>query len=327
MNPMIIRRKSTQNGRLMPEAYEALSSKLEGVPLSNMNYGHRSISRLRHPLGIYSVSLSSVLDSLLDVLDELDHLRSERPFLDTSKYGWDTELVAKQERFLRYLMDHMDDCVSVLMCFFGDKENFHNDEHVKIYSKSIEPYRSHIGRIVNHVKHQQGRLRFLAFLSAQEIFPGYFVEGIDSDGAPGPALQIHKKFRNADTAFSFARDLRYHLFNIYLVSHYLAEAISAIVRSAKVAMNSSESPDDKIAEIAWRICSLPLIFFPDEVSLSVPSVEIKNFQDDETELVLYYPDEQVQAESPPKETTVYLSLRGDGVTQTFRLPYYQIGYP
>jgi hypothetical protein len=42
------------------------------------------------------------------------------------------------------------------------------------------------------------------------VLPGYFVEGVFPDGAIGPNLPVHK----GPTAFSYCRDIRFHIHEV-----------------------------------------------------------------------------------------------------------------
>src|SRR5262245_18275161 len=101
-------------------------------------------------------------------------------------------------------MEHMDDCANILKVFYPPSTRISTDKTL-FGSGLSKGYRIHIGKLVNHLKHNQGRLRSIIFFNNTDVFPGYFVEGVNAQGALGPADHIHE---GGNTAFSFARDLR-----------------------------------------------------------------------------------------------------------------------
>jgi hypothetical protein len=167
---MIISLNSKQNGSIIPEIQQLLSSDFQ-APLYHTAYNRR------HPLAIFNVSCSTVLDNFSKVIAELLQLMMVRPFLDTSRIGWDTILLISQKDLLYAIIEYLEDCDNILACFFPSKEIRNKDPHAKSYRNAVKEYRDHIGKIVNHLKHEQGRLRSIIFFNDEFVLPGYFVEG------------------------------------------------------------------------------------------------------------------------------------------------------
>ena len=154
---MIITLSGKQNGGSLSEV---LLSDIR-APLYNGVYG------LRHPLGIYNVSRSAVVASLSKTINTLLRVTYERPFLVTTSKKGDRSLMytllAAQKDLLYALMEYLDDCENIMACFFSSKSMRNEDSHVKLYRKSTEEYRNHIGKVVNYLKHSQGRLLDITF--------------------------------------------------------------------------------------------------------------------------------------------------------------------
>ena len=131
-------------------------------------------------------------------------------------------------------------------------------------------YRRHVGQIVNKIKHDHARLRFILYSGNSIYFPGYFLEGIDSEGVLGPDQNVHHK---GGTAFSFARDLRLHFVEVYAVSRFLSKAIKGI------AMPVDTIPADAACawaeEIATHLGNLSKIYYPDEIRKFNPWIDIR----------------------------------------------------
>ena len=58
-------------------------------------------------------------------------------------------------------MEHMDDYINILRGFTVNSRDFDKSHCVKIYRQAVDQYRSHIGKVVGRLKHQQGRLTLL----------------------------------------------------------------------------------------------------------------------------------------------------------------------
>jgi hypothetical protein len=208
-------RLSADRGGLLPVAMETLSLDFE-TELFNLEY------HLRHPYGIYNNSLSRVFSRFRDFLDQLTNVGRIDVLADKSNTQWNTRLLSSLELLLFSLMEHMDDCENILRCFFSPTINLANENCFKGYQSEVNTYRTHIGKVVNLIKHKQGRLRTIGMITEEAITMGYFVEGVADDGSLGPSQIIHK---NGSTAFSFSRNIRYHLYNLFFVSEILSKVI------------------------------------------------------------------------------------------------------
>ena len=231
--------------------------------------------------------------------------------------AWDAALLERQSKLLYALAEHLDDCENVLRCFLGPGKK-KDDETMRAYKKAVDGYRERVDKCVNQVKHNQGRLRSIAFVSAKAAHLGYFVEGADKEGRIGPVHRIH---RGGNTAFSFSRDLRYHLWGVYMVSEHLAEAIESVTKDKESAPIALKFDVDRIVRIAESVSQLPMVFFPQEVSQPVPTVRLEGQESGQTTLVLAMPDPDASVGSVPPGSRIILTYRGDGATTQYRLLY------
>ena len=131
---MIVSRKSTQFAGLLPEASEVLHSHFQ-IPLFYRDY------KLRHPLGIYNLSLGEVFFEFREVLDELEVFESNAPHIRQKiAEDWGDKLLSKQRQLLYAIMEHMDDCRNILKSFFPPNSGFWETEHVKLYRDKVDDY-------------------------------------------------------------------------------------------------------------------------------------------------------------------------------------------
>lgn len=311
---MFLQLDENEPGGLCPPASSRLSGGL-GLPLFNRDHG------LRHPLGIYNVSVGKIEERFKKVLRELE------PFLKVEnaeqiKDSLVAPLLDAQERLLYSLEEHFDDCYSILDCFFPTTSVRKKNAQVKLFVKRLEVYSKFVGEIVNKMKHKNARLRGTILSLGDEVVPGYFLEGVHPDGALGPDPHIHKGSGGL-TAFSFFRDLRLHFVSLFATSEYLTKAIDNL--------GDKGSPDARVA-CAWAadlgkaLASLPGTYYPNEVNLRNPWILYNEEQDQRIRLTLS------MGEKSPKPRTfahhpgmpsfaVRVLYSGDSVTKSFKIPY------
>lgn len=287
------------------------------VPLYHANY------KFRHPLAIYNVSNALVINNFTKTIDSLYQVIEEKTFLITSQKDGSRaaieNLISNQKDLLYALMETLEGYENILACFFPSKDIRNKNAIVREYKKSAEEYRDHIGKIVNYIKHGQGRLRSITFYNENFVLPGYFVEGPMTEGEVGPHIEIHP---DGNSAFSFTRDLRYNLFNFYALRVHLNKAIKYLIgESCQLDPMNKLQSDESVFEISSKISNLPMIFYPDEALKPVPSVSILQKEENETVIVLKYPDEDGKVSTIQKGTKIMTEYISDGVTRSFRTPY------
>jgi len=296
-------------GGLKPEAEPLLAG------YDPSKFFHLSHS-LRPPIGIYRMSLMRIWPRFESLLIEVWNVLREKQYLQPS-VAWGDEMLEAYEQLLYSLFEHLDDCDNILKCCFPRGQRLAQNPHFREYKREIEPYRDSIGRIVNQMKHNQGRLRSIVFYGDEWASPGYFVETVYPDGAIGPDPRIHP---GGKTAFSCARDMRHHFAWLYVISRNLAKAVSAIMGSPTEVILESPSEDDKIAEVAGRLSMLPRIVFPDEEQKGYPAIDYRQGKQEREILMVLLPP-YLGPLPPPLTFRVSFSYRGDGVSNAFIRPY------
>jgi hypothetical protein len=179
---MFLHRKENDLGGLCPPPSRRLSGEI-GLPVFDHHHG------LRHPLGIYNVSPGKIVARFKKVSKELEpYLKVENE--KQVKGDWFAPLQDAQERVLYSLDEHVDECYSILDCFFSDRSMRKKNAHVKLFAKHIKPHGDPLDALVNKMKHRNARLRGIVLFLGNQIVPGYFLEGMHPGGAIGPDLNI-----------------------------------------------------------------------------------------------------------------------------------------
>ncbi len=328
---MILSYAVAQRGNLYPEAFNCLHS-LPDIALQHADHG------LRHPLGIYSISLGRVIQAFQSVLAENEKVY-QAPLKEDDLINFNPDVLLKaQQELLDSLMAHIDDGYQILKALypasrltrtksvhFADKW-LQEARHPTVarFKRLIRPYRDTFAPIVNRMKHEHGRLRTLMMRNfddqhnARQRIVGYFVEGVDKHGTVGPDIKIH----GAGRAISFHRDLRYHFVHLYKVDHFLSNAIvEAINKTYRIQFSPSayiDTPTPEIKTIADSISHLPFLFFFDEVSKITPTVGLTT-NNQGVELLLNDMS-QLKASSFTR-WRVQLAYSGDNVTKSWAMPY------
>jgi hypothetical protein len=142
----------------------------------------------------------------------------------------------------------------------------------KSFHVAIEDYKSTL-RIANKLKHQQCHLRAVGVWFRDSVHLGYCLEEPDANGVLGPSPEIHPDYG----AFSFARDLTWHLAHVYLCSEKLVKAIErALSVWGMSAPHKIANDDPKWNAVTTILRKIPKAYFPKEMKRP-----IANFSFDE----------------------------------------------
>lgn len=268
---MKITRNLLSDGTYSPEAVNFLGQ----IPREALFYIPH---QLRHPDSIYAFSLGKVGEAFSNVADA--YLSKERECRGNNPTSLEmSDLLKYQENFLRAMQEHLDDCWLILKTLIdpasATKTPLFADRYVienrlpgaKSFRDALTAYKSTL-RIANKLKHQQGRLRGVAIWLPSGAHLGYFLEEPDANGTIGPSLEIHPD----RGAISFARDLGWHLFNVYLCSQKLVSAVSNALEARGLDIQPRVCANDKnwerVVSLAVRI---PTAYFPKELPKNVAS--------------------------------------------------------
>lgn len=314
---MEITRNLSKDGTFCPTAVNILAQ----IPQPALFFVQH---QLRHPESIYLFSLGKVGEAFTKVAE--GYLSKMKECGTGYKNSLDmTDLLRDQENFLRALQEHLDDCYLILKTLvdpasatrnplFADKYVIENRlPGARSFQNALVDYKRCL-RIANMLKHQQGRLRGVAIWLPTGAHLGYFLEAPDSHGQIGPSPAIHPD----QGCISFARDLTWHLFNVYLCSEKLVAAIRAALNTLYgISLQPRVSKgDEKWDAIAGLTCTIPQAFFPKEVQKH--AVTFRQNADGQT-LTVTFPDKVRVAF--PSSIKVTCSTVVDGHSTTFKVPF------
>lgn len=275
---MRIVRRTEAHGSLLPAAFCAI----EAIP---PEYLHHERHQLLHPKSAYGTSIRLLTAQWIKTFDDLSVLRT-RYFANRDDMFL-MDVGASYSVLLHKLNEHFDACYSVLRSLSPVVESkptiVHSQylERVKLvgwkqFREATRTYReSHIGLIVNSLKHAQGELCPLYFHSSSEFRPGYFLRGLLPGGVRGPDPRLH---RGGNTAISFSRDMLIHLWWLYRTSDLLVTAVTSFLDATykyKLTPTLCMFPEARWSHVVERCAALSPEFFPDEWVLPYPRVIYK----------------------------------------------------
>jgi hypothetical protein len=309
-----ITRNLSIDGTFGPEAVNFLGQ----VPPEALFYIQH---QLRHPESIYALSLGKVGEVFSKVADAYMSKAQEYRGINSTSLEM-SDLLRYQENLLRAMQEHLDDCWLILKTLidpasamkapsFADKYVIENMlPGAKSFRDALAGYKSTL-RIANKLKHQQGRLRGVAIWLPSGAHLGYFLEEPDANGTIGPSPEIHPD----QGAISFARDLGWHLFNVYLCSQKLVSAVSKALDARGINIQPKVCSNDKNWErIVSLAVGIPTAYFPKELPKHAAS-----FHCDSQTLTIKFP-EYVRLTFPPRlRTTCFTAV--DGHSPAFKVPF------
>ena len=281
--------------------------------------------KLRHPASIYRLSMEKVGDAFCRVAESFQ-IREIDEFTKsgTAPQGWGIdELLREQINLLRVMQEHVDELWLILKTLidpstacknqiFADKYVIENKlPGAKAFQMAISGYRQSL-RIANKLKHQQGHLRGVAIKTIKGCAIGYFLEEPDERGTLGPSAEIHPD----QGAISFARDLLWHFFNVYLCSEKLSNTINKVVNSRGIVMRNNPYPGEKTWDRAVSLASkIPIELFPREVPRHCVDLV---YEEEKGTLALDFP-KRIHRIFPASILTT-CSIKLDGISNIYKMP-------
>lgn len=182
------------------------------------------------------------------------------------------------DNFLDSMMEFCEDCQRVLEDVVNDLSDSKAKKIVSDYKKAVSSYRDGIAKLVNHVKHNQGRLRLMSALpdGRKDWVHGYYIEGMAGPNVIGPSSRLHPE----KMGVTFNRDLRFHFVGLFFVSQCLMTHLGfADIRLKPDERSGSKRKESKredpLGRVARKIAARPKIYFLCEKGLPRPIVSVR----------------------------------------------------
>lgn len=307
---MQIREEHLSVALALPKAARVLQD-LRGVITYEADYS------ARHPFAAYNISLATIGQRFTSVSTCLRQLEDQFRNSPSSKQESDLALLEATDHLLDSLMEHMDVCGGIIRSFFPVSDEKRYKKQLALFKASVEPYRKHIACVDNYIKHSQGKLRSIRFSWASGMCFGYFVEGPVADGVLGPVGCIHP---GSNSAFSFNRDLKFHICSMFAVGAQLARSLHEIDKrlTPLPTSKSNDGRDSAWGKAVQAVAELPNLFFPDELLKPAPTVRLS-----EEKVLIEFATQRPRIFQPPSPCQISLTFGGDGVTRSFQMPYFK----
>jgi hypothetical protein len=263
---------------------------------------------LRHPWGIYSLSATHVAEALESVIDSLDGSLAAAAPLDGA---FPNALTRATDHLVGAITEHYDDCRSIVRIVFEEDGSKLQDRATRDFTEATRAGRSFFAQQANAIKHRQGRIRLIKFHTPTIIVPGYYIEGVNDQGALGPSPFVHGGRRPG--CYSFTRTIRMAVATVLLGSTALS---SGLKRKLSESRGRPEG-FGPLAGLLPRIVAAAPRVFPDEGASQLIDIDLGACR-----AKLNAPSNRKWWAYPPAGAEVAVSIPGDGVTRSFTLPYF-----
>jgi len=190
----------------------------------------------------------------------------------------------------------------------------------KSFERKIAFYKNnYVGAIVNSIKHKHRKLRGIYFYgkdNGQIFIPGYYVEGVSKKGRLAPCRSVHQ---DENSAFSFNRDIKLHIWYLFLIDEALSDAIKAAKTTWNIRENAQTENIEQfdLSNLLEKISALPHQFYDDEQLK--PTVRIEQ---DDRGYELEYPYKKGRR-APPENMGIISMPIVDMTLPSIALPYFK----
>lgn len=285
------------------EYLEATKEEITGVPEEG----------IRHPLATYNVSVTAVISSIKELLEDL-----ERAFPLVGNHGSDRVLAIDTlknttKQFLLAMGEHVDACEKIIYCYLRVSEKGKVKKAKDMLRNNLGWYEKHVMTQANHIKHRHAQVRNLCMHNLEHAVPGYFLESAVGPQAVGPDPHVHGK---ENTAFSYAREIRLAICGIF----YISRSLTSVLQSHCGRIKSCEAKaNTELMALIERVTSFPQVMLPDEYKRKLPVVENR------ANYVLISFGATPAPKIPYKNVTFKTQTTSDGVSNSFQMPYLNMG--
>lgn len=277
---------------------------------------YHEIRDLRHPLGVYNLSLSRICDKVKKCADKL-----EKYWVGTSKdQAIKDEIIDYLELSLYAAAEHNDDIETVAKTFFKNDFSASKDKSLRSLKKNLKPLRDEISNYTNTIKHNHGRIRLFEtdfhHDGAAICLLGFFVEGYKN----GQAAPHHILHSNGKKIISITSILWEILTYISLSSIELSNFLESM---DAVNQNNDIIPCVKIfRDTAIKLTRLPLYTFDEDHPFNKTKwvIEMNEEMVNDSNSGIYGSIQNKWSKSEDHKFDGWrLGYAGDGVTKSFHI--------
>lgn len=292
--------------------YPEVISLLKNMECSNA--GHSELG-LNHPADVFYFSFLDVIDSAVRLLERLSSDALKRKGVHTYTPDNLDDYRVDIFNLIFFSANFIEACQSILKSVLHKNERF--TKASRKFKDLTSSYRAHVSKIINEIKHKHRRVRPFSSSWDANLVVGYYIEGVLPGGTLGADPLIHDDFHGMRTGFSLNRNIPYHLINTYFVSSALSNVLVKYSELDSGEYNNFNS--DEIIKCFDMLSDLPLLFFPDEIEMKVPSVKRNKVEGFSLEL----PSRRKIENRRPHIMNISLSQRIGLQARSFSLPYFR----
>lgn len=233
--------------------------------------------KLRHPQNLFIVSFNKIIEGFKRVIGSYHVIVTDHKNSD-----YQQDLLDSVKVLLDNLASCYDDCFHIFRVLCPatgtNLDNKPSPEWLKendiISSANLHSETQEISNYwknqVNALKHSNTSLRYFCG-SFQDIHvPGFYIEGIDSNGAKCQKETVHKKYNSMWTAYSLPYHLRLNFAYVFAAAEKLKKHVRKFIlenSNSKIKIEKrpiSVYDDTDVYEVSRAISEMPLKFYPDE---------------------------------------------------------------
>lgn len=204
---------------------------------------HNDTHDLRHPKGVYSVSVGKIYSKVKACAENLEVVFNRATKIDDLA-NLKKELTKASEDIANCLYaaaEHVDDVEAVTLCFYPHKRLHERHPGVKTFKREMDRIRKPFSSKANFIKHHQCQVRLFSSEFVHGGWPmcvhGFFVEQY-AGGVLGPSPVLHANGEKVLSVVSFLWDVIAYTFETSIA---LAKFIDGIAPTTDPAPVDSES--------------------------------------------------------------------------------------
>jgi hypothetical protein len=275
------------NAVFLPKAHYILSSLKD----------HGFSKDVQHPFAIWNMAYADVMNKFSALSGALENVVKNNKH-DPQIYSFHQILLTALCKFWR------DDTSEIVKALLPHGRVCKSDVQ-KFLTRRSKEYLTQPAKIINKIKHNQRQIFDYNAYIDEKILPGFFI-AMNKGGRWQACNEVH--FRKDDFASSYFYELRRLFTGLYSHGNALTEVIISMMPNIVAEPPHHDCEQYKLAKSIYQ---LPLLFFPNEFSQTLPTVE-------ETATLSEITRNKIALKLPRNcSITTEIIYSGDGVTKEF----------